>query len=215
MEEAARLAAGLGVEVVIGFTGCEDWSRWFPWPLVDGYEQMGSGFRDALVPVLDRFGELGVAFAMECHPRQFAYNLETAEMALDLVGGHESLGFNLDPANLLLAGMRPEEFVVAQGTRVLHVHAKDGELVGHAAARSGLLAHGAWDRPGRGFRFRVPGWGDLDWRALLSELQVAGYRGVVAIEHEDPTMSRREGLEQAVAHLRPIILREPPSERFW
>jgi sugar phosphate isomerase/epimerase len=87
--------------------------------------------------------------------------------------------------------------------------------VAHAAARSGLLAHGPWDRAGRGFRFRIPGWGHLDWRALITELQVAGYRGTLSVEHEDPTMSRAEGLEQAVAHLAPIILREPPGQRFW
>ncbi len=211
----ARLAKAIGVEVVIAFTGCEDYSRWFPWPLEDGYEQMGAGFREALLPILDVFGDLGVVLALECHPRQFAYNLETALMALELVDGHEALGFNMDPANLMLAGMQPEAFVAELGDRVRHVHAKDGERVALHSARSGLLAHGPWDRPGRGFRFRVPGWGDLDWRSLITELQLAGFGGTLAVEHEDPTMSRLEGLRQAVSHLDPILLRERPDPRFW
>ena len=36
-------------------------------------------------------------------------------------------------------------------------------------------------------------------------LNVAGYDGVIAIEHEDPTMSRLEGVRQAVRHLAPLL----------
>jgi sugar phosphate isomerase/epimerase len=61
----------------------------------------------------------------------------------------------------------------------------------------------------------VPGWGDLNWREIITELQLAGYRGVLSVEHEDPTMGRLEGLRQAVTHLQPLILRDPPAERFW
>jgi sugar phosphate isomerase/epimerase len=212
---SAQLAHRLGVPTVLAFTGCEDYSRWFPWPLPDGYERMAATFRERVLPVLDAYGDLGVTLSLECHPRQFAYNLETAEWAVDLVDGHESLTFNLDPANLMLAGMDPVEFVAAMGERIRHVHAKDGQLVRRNAGRSGLLAHGAWNRPDRGFRFRVPGWGDLDWRELITELQVAGYDGVLSVEHEDPTMSQIEGLRQAVAHLGPILLRDPPPVPFW
>jgi len=213
--DTARLAALLEVETVCGFTGCDDYSRFFPWPDPQGYEAMAPDFRAAMLPVLDVFAEHGVKFAHECHPKQFAYNLETAKWAVELVDGHAAMAFNLDPANLMLAGMDPVVFAVELGDRIAHVHAKDGELVAHAAARSGLLAHGAWDRPGRGFRFRVPGWGDVRWRALITELHVAGYRGTLSIEHEDPTMSRQEGIKQAVTHLRPLLLQDAPEGRWW
>jgi sugar phosphate isomerase/epimerase len=215
LEQTAALAERLAVGTVCGFTGCEDYSRWFPWPLEDGYERMGPGFRDRLLPVLDGFARHGIRFAHECHPRQFAYNLETARMALRLVDDHVAFGFNFDPANLLLAGMDPTVFVAELGNRIFHVHAKDGELVAHHAQRSGLLAHGRWDRPDRGFRFRVPGWGDLDWKRLISELRIAGYDGVLAVEHEDPVVGRLEGLRKAHDHLAPLMLREPRGERWW
>ena len=177
---------------------------------------MGPRVREVLLPLLDAYAARGVRFAHECHPRQFAYNLETAQLALQLVDGHPALGFNLDPANLLLAGMDPVVFVAELGDRVLHVHAKDGEHVAHHAARSGLLAHGAWSRRDRGFRFRVPGWGDVPWRRRITELHLAGYRGVLAVEHEDPTMSPREGLVQAVRYLAPLLLHDPvPEGRWW
>ena len=215
LEQTAALAERLEVGVICGFTGCEDSSRWFPWPLEDGYERMGEAFRGRLVPLLDTFARHGVRFAYECHPRQFAYNLETARLALELVEGHPSLGFNFDPGNLMLAGMSPIAFVAELGDRILHVHAKDAELVAHQADRSGLLAHGRWDRRDRGFRFRIPGWGDLDWKQLISELRLAGYDGVLAVEHEDPVIGRVEGLRKAYEHLSPLLLREPPAAPWW
>jgi len=212
----AELARRLEVDVVCGFTGCEDYARWFPWPIEDGYERMVPRFREVMRPLLDELAARGVRFAHECHPRQFAYNLETAQLALAAVDDHPALAFNFDPANLLLAGMDPVVFVAELGARIAHAHGKDGELVAHHAGRSGLLAHGAPHRRDRGFRFRVPGWGDLSWRRLISELQLAGFAGVIAVEHEDPTMSPREGLVQAVRHLAPLILREPaPGTRWW
>src|SRR5690606_9998720 len=63
----ADLAKLLDVTVVCGFTGCEDYSRWFPWPLADGYERMASVFRERLLPILDHFDARGVRFAHECH----------------------------------------------------------------------------------------------------------------------------------------------------
>jgi len=213
--DTAKLARQCGVATVCAFTGCEDSSRWFPWPQPDGYERMALTFRERLLPVLDEYADQGVTLALECHPRQFAYNLETALWALELVEQHPSLGFNFDPANLMLAGMDPVDFVAELGPRVRHVHAKDGQLVRRNAGRSGLLAHGPWSRPDRGFRFRIPGWGDLDWREIITELQIAGYRGVLAVEHEDPTMEQLEGLRQAMDHLRPLLLHYPPPEPFW
>jgi sugar phosphate isomerase/epimerase len=212
----AELARRIDVGTVCAFTGCEDYSRWFPWPLEDGYERMAGPFRERLMPVLDEFAERGVVLALECHPRQFAYNLETALLAVELVDSHPALGFNFDPANLMLAGMDPVDFVAELGPRIRHVHGKDGQLVRRNAGRSGLLSHGPWDRTGRGFRFRVPGWGDLDWREIITELHLAGYDGVISVEHEDPTMGRLEGLRQACAHLEPLLLHDPvPGERFW
>jgi sugar phosphate isomerase/epimerase len=212
---AADLAAELGVEVVTGFVGCEDYSRWFPWPDADAWQKMEPAFVERVTPVLDHFRSVGVRFAMECHPRQFVYNTETAVRSVELLDGHPAWGFNLDPANLVLAGVDPVWFAAELGERLFNVHAKDAELVAHNVRRSGLLANGPWTRPDRGFRFRVPGWGDIAWRSLITELVMQGYRGPLTIEHEDPTMSAREGVEKAVAFLDPLVIREPFDGRWW
>jgi len=211
----AELAAELEVGVVVGFVGCEDELRRFPWPDPEGWERMRPAFQERVGALLDRFDELGVTFAQEAHPKQFVYNTETAIESVALLGGHRRWAFNLDPANLLLAGVDPCLFAQELRERVVHVHAKDGELVPHNAARSGLLAHGAWDRPDRGFRFRIPGWGDVPWRLLISTLRLGGYDGYLAIEHEDPVFGPREGLEKAVAEIAPLLPREPRGQRWW
>jgi sugar phosphate isomerase/epimerase len=212
---SAQAAGALEVPVVCGFCGCEDYSRWFPWPDPEGWERMAPAFVERWGAILDAFAKEGVVFAQECHPKQYAYNTETALDTVRLLGGRKEWGFNLDPANLMLSGVDPVVFAQALACRVYNVHAKDGEVVAHNVARSGLLAHGDWRRPDRGFRFRVPGWGDVAWRSLITELALAGYDGAIAFEHEDPTMGKQDGLEKAIAYLRPLIIHERFPGRWW
>ena len=46
-------------------------------PAQDGYERMAPIFRERMMPLLDTFARHDVVFAHECHPKQFAYNLDT------------------------------------------------------------------------------------------------------------------------------------------
>lgn len=213
--KTARLASELEVGLVVGFVGCEDYSRFFPWPDPKGWEAMLPVFQDRVGRLLDRFKPLGVLFAQEPHPKQIVYNTETALESLELLGRHPQWGFNLDPANLLLAGVDPVLFVRELKNRIFHVHAKDGELVSHNAARSGLLAHGPWDRPDRGFRFRIPGWGDVPWKALISELQLNGFDGYLALENEDPVFHPLDGLAKGLAELKPLLPVGGRLDRWW
>lgn len=215
LERSAELASELEVPVLVGFVGCEDFSRWFPWPDPEGWERMVPRFRDAVLPLLERFDELGVTFAQEPHPKQMVYDLETAAESVKHLEGHPRWGFNLDAGNLVLADVDPCAFAAELGERVVHVHAKDGERVAHHRGRSGLHAHGAWDRPGRGFRFRIPGWGDVEWKRLISELALAGYDGYLAIENEDPVFEPLDGLRKAVAELAPLLPSGERKERWW
>lgn len=215
MKLTAQAASELEVPVVCGFCGCEDYSRWFPWPDPNAWEKMAENFVERWNDILDVFALYGVKFAQECHPKQYAYNIETAEYTVKLLGNRPEWGFNLDPANLLLAGVDPVLFVQVFAEQIYHVHAKDGELVPHNSRRSGLLAHGDWHRVDRGFRFRIPGWGDISWRKLLTELRLINYDYVCAVEHEDPTMSREDGATKAIEFLRPLIIRKPFEGRWW
>jgi sugar phosphate isomerase/epimerase len=62
---------------------------------------------------------------------------------------------------------------------------------------------------GRGWwRFVIPGLGQIDWPELFAALAKAGYRGDMAVEHEDNQyMDRRwnEGLTIGLKTLRPLV----------
>lgn len=212
---AGRAAHVLGLANVVGFVGCEDQWRLFPWPDASGWEKMRPVLRERVGPLLDEYDRLGVNFAQEAHPKQIVYNLETALDSLAILDDHPRWNFNLDPANLLLAGIDPLVYAQELAPRIVNVHAKDGQRVRHNLGRSGLLAHGRWDRPDRGFRFRIVGWGEIDWKGLISQLRLAGYEGWWAIENEDPVFGAEEGVQKALAELQALLPRTPREERWW
>jgi len=64
--------------------------------------------------------------------------------------------------------------------KLLLIHAKDTEILRPVPAEKGILTDFSW------WRYRVPGWGEIDWRKFLSILGETGYGGYLSIEHEDP-----------------------------
>ena len=211
--KTAQTANALGVPVVNGFTGVTNWGRYFPFPSANGWASMEEEFAEIFVPILDKFAEYGVKFAIEPHPNNMVYDLHTAKRAIELVDGHPSLGFNLDPANLIYLGMRVENFIDELGDRIFHVHAKDGEIVEHNIQRGGILMQGDWQRLDRAFRFRIPGWGSVPWKKIITELALVGYDYVLSYEHEDVTMSVGDGVEKVAAYLKPLIIKAPYEGR--
>ena len=141
--------------------------------------------------------------------------IEKPSNSVGLLKQHAAWGSNLDPANLLYAGVDPVLFAAEHHARIWHAHAKDAQRVPHHARRSGPGAHGAWERPGRGFRFRIPGWGEVDWKGLISELALAGWDGHLAIENEDPVFEPLDGLRKAVRELAPLLPEGERRERWW
>src|SRR5262249_50680556 len=139
MATTIRAAQKLGVSLVTGFTGS------VLWPGVQGYpqnspEEVEAGLRDFAgkwQPILDICQETGVRFALEVHPGQVAFDLFSAEMALDAVDGREEFGFTFDPSHLHWQGVDPVEFVQRFPDRIFHVHVKDIALT--LNGRSGIL----------------------------------------------------------------------------
>jgi len=72
-----------------------------------------------------------------------------------------TIGADLNPGNLKLAGFSPEEAAVQLGRRILHVHATDASA----------------DLPGSRGRFCPLGLGGVDWLHLLATLEEFNYRG--------------------------------------
>jgi len=217
LKRCAQVAAALEVPVVTGFLGSPVWDKWYIYPSTNeqAYDQAWELFAERVNPILDEFGRHGVRFALEVHPTEMAYNLETAEHALEVLDNRAEFGFNFDPSHLVWQGIDPAVYIKRLGKRIYHAHAKDGEVQADEVGRSGVLSGGPWTRPDRGFRFRVPGWGNVDWRRVLSALAAVGYDYVLSFEHEDPVMSPEDGCEKAIAFLRPLIIKKPLTSTWW
>lgn len=209
----AQAANALEVPVVVGYPGVENWGRFFFFPYGQGWSEYEEQFAARFTPILNRFQEYGVKFAIEIHPNSFVYDTLTAERALELVNYHPCLGYNLDPANVLYLSLSAELMVDRLKDRIFHVHAKDAELVEHNLPLGGTLMQGDMRRLDRSFRFRIPGWGDVRWKKLITELSMVGYNGVLSYEHEDVTMSRMDGVIKTAEFLKPLLIQNPYEGR--
>ena len=209
----AQAANALEVPVVVGYPGIENWGRFYFFPYGQGWKEYEQQFADRFTPILDMFKEYGVKFAIEPHPNSYVYDIHTAEKAIELVGGHPCLGYNLDPANIIYLGLMVENFIDRLAGRIFHVHAKDAQLVRHNIATGGSLMHGDMKQLDMSFRFRIPGWGQVPWKEVITELALTGYDGVLSYEHEDVTMSRMDGVKKTVAFLKPLLIESPYEGR--
>ena len=198
MIRTVRAARSLGVSVVNGFTGSAIWHLLYSFPpLSAGAVDTGfAEFAERWHPILDACAENGVRFALEVHPGEIAYDIVTARRALDAVGRREEFGFNFDPSHLHWQGINPVEFIRAFPDRIYHVHVKDAAIT--LDGRAGILgSHLAFGDPRRGWDFRSPGRGGIDFQEIVRALNHAGYSGPLSVEWEDAGMDREHGAAEA------------------
>ena len=102
MKNTARAAKALGVNVVNGFTGSSIWHLLYSFPPVHR-RRLRMAFKRLAArwnPILDVFRECGVKFALEVHPTEIAYDIYTAQRALQVLDNRPEFGFNFDPSHL-------------------------------------------------------------------------------------------------------------------
>ena len=194
MKNTARAAQKFGVEVVNGFTGSGIWHLLYSFPPVpeEMIEQGFAQFAERWNPILDVFGECGVRFALEVHPTEIAFDLHTDRRALEAIGNREEFGFNFDPSHLIWQGVDPVEFIREFSDRIYHVHIKDAIVT--LDGRSGILgSHLNFGDPRRGWDFRSPGRGGVNFEEIIRALNVANYQGPLSVEWEDAGMDRELG----------------------
>ncbi len=205
LKNTARAAQKLGVSVVNGFTGSSVWHLvyLFP-PMPKGRDMIDEGFQllaERFNPILDVFAECGVKFALEVHPTEIAFDLYTAERALDVLGRREEFGFNFDPSHLIWQGVDPVEFIRAFPDRIYHVHMKDAIVT--LSGKSGILSsHLNFGDPRRGWDFRSLGRGGVNFEEIIRALNDAGYQGPLSVEWEDSGMDREHGAKEACKFVR-------------
>jgi sugar phosphate isomerase/epimerase len=198
MKDTARAAAKLGVNVVNGFTGSSIWQYLYSFPPVSD-AMIQAGF-DLLAerwnPILDVFKQEGVKFALEVHPTEIAFDLYSAETALKALDHRPEFGFNFDPSHLHWQMVDSVQFIRHFPDRIYHVHVKDTART--LDGKSGILgSHLNFGDPRRGWDFRSPGRGQVDFEEIARALNLVGYTGPLSVEWEDPGMDREFGAAEA------------------
>ena len=158
-------------------------------------------FADRWISILDVFKKEKVRFALEVHPTEIAYDIYTAQRALDAVKNHPNFGFNFDPSHFIHQFINPVFFLETFPDRIFHVHVKDSRV--QLTGRNSILSsHLDFGDPRRGWDFVSPGRGDVKWDPIVRTLNRIGYKGPLSIEWEDSGMDREYGAQEALEMIR-------------
>jgi len=201
MMDTARAAKKMGLETVNGFTGSSIWHSLYAFPPTSqAYWQAGfDDFAARWLPILEVFDECEVNFALEVHPTEIAFDIASAERALEALEGHERFGFNYDPSHLGYQHVDYIAFIRKFSSRIFHVHMKD-VWWGHGDGDAGVFGgHTSFGDSRRYWDFRSVGRGDIKFEDIIVALNDVGYDGPLSVEWEDSRMDRVHGATESAA----------------
>lgn len=194
------LASQMGVKVVSTFAGRV--------PDKDIQENIPI-FKEVFIPIVKYAEDKGIKIAIENCPMMhgfpfrginIAYTPEAWELMFDAIPS-PNLGIEYDPSHLYWLQIDYIDAIYNFGDKIFHVHAKDTEIMYNKLAKVGIYSSGWW-------RYRIPGWGEINWQKVIASLMDVGYDGSIDIEHEDPVFSgsrAKEGLVLGLKHLAQFI----------
>lgn len=140
-------------------------------------------------------------------PGNYAYSPELWSALFNEVPS-DSFGLNLDPSHLLWLGIDYTRVIRDFSNKIFHAHAKDTEILEDGKYQFGIFSRQLQHIPWKSgwWRYRIPGLGQIDWKAFIQALKENGYDSVLSIEHEDPIWEGteekvKEGLKLGFKHL--------------
>ncbi len=227
-EKTVLLAEKLGVDRIVGFSGCpgdspnSQYPNWVtcPWP-EDFLKILDYQWNEVLIPYwksMAKFaGEHGInKICFEMHPGFSVYNPESLLKLREAVGN--MIGANFDPSHLFWQGIDPVAAIRKLEGAIYHFHAKDTRIDPYNTAVNGVLDVKHYgDEKNRSWIFRTVGYGHDQkvWKDIVSALRVTGYDDVLSIEHEDGLMSVHEGLQKAIRFLKDVLVFEETGKMWW
>lgn len=196
----ARAAKLFGVTQVNGFTGSPIWHLLYSFP-PNNFATIEAGYRefaDRWNPIMDVFDQEGVRFGLEVHPTEIAYDIVTTEKTLDAIQHRPAFGINFDPSHFHHQFVDPVLFLETFSDHIYHVHIKNS--VRNLNGRSSILgSHLDFGDSRRGWDFRTPGRGGIEFEEIIRTLSRIGYQGPLSVEWEDSGMDRAHGAREAAA----------------
>jgi len=134
-------------------------------------------FNEKYLPVCEK---LDIGMGWENYPTgsNFASTPAAMQAVFDRVPS-KRLGLEFDPSHFMRQYIDPISAAWQLKDRILAVHAKDTEIIQPVLQQVGIAGQGWW-------RYRIPGQGIVNWTAFLTVLLQIGFKGGIAVEHEDP-----------------------------
>jgi sugar phosphate isomerase/epimerase len=215
MMKTAHAAKNLGVSVVSGFTGSSIWPYLYSFPPVSpsAIEDGFADFADRWNPIMDEFKSAGVKFGLEVHPTEIAFDIASAEKALDAIGNREEFGFNYDPSHLVYQNVDYVKFIHKFGNRIYHVHMKDAYSSPIPTEAGVFGGHTNFGDARRSWDFRSLGRGSVDFEEIIRALNHINYQGPLSVEWEDIGMNREAGAAEAADFVKAVDF-EPSDVAF-
>jgi sugar phosphate isomerase/epimerase len=214
------LAEKLGVQVIVGFSGCPGGSptdtmpNWatYRWP--PEYAQiLDWQWNEKVIPYWKQAAKFardhGIRkLAFEMHPGFVVYNPMTLLKLRNAVG--EEIGANCDLSHLFWQGCDPVEVIHLLGKQgaIFHAHMKDTVMFKDNVAKYGVLnfAFETKDLSQASETFRAVGYGHSanTWKEIVRAYMDVGYQGILSIENEDPILPGEVGVERAAYVLKNV-----------
>ena len=205
-KKAAKAAKNMGVSVVNGFTGSPIWHLLYSFPpclpgqIADGYKEFAKTWK----PILDLYADNGIKFALEVHPTEIAFDIASAQRAIEALDGHPAFGFNFDPSHFGYQGVDYVKFIRTFADRIFHVHMKDAWW-GHGDGTVGVFGgHTEFADPRRFWDFRSLGHGDVNFEEIIVALNDIKYQGPLSVEWEDSRMDRCHGAQESCEFVKSV-----------
>ena len=155
-------------------------------------------------PILNAFDAAGVDVCYEIHPGEDLFDGTTFEMFLERVNNHPRCNILYDPSHFVLQALDYLAFIDIYHPRIRMFHVKDAEF--RPTGRQGVYGgYQQWiDRAGR---FRSPGDGQVDFKAVFSRLAAHDFPGWAVLEWECCLKHPEDGAREGAAFIRENIIR--------
>src|SRR5205809_5798479 len=207
---AAKASANLGLKAHATFSGALAWPYVYPWPQRPGglIEMAFDELAARWLPILNAFDQAGVDLCFEIHPGEDLHDGVTFEMLLDRVKHHPRCNMLYDPSHFVLQQLDYLQFIDLYHDRIKMFHVKDAEF--RPTGRQGVYGgYQPWiDRAGR---FRSPGDGQVDFKAIFSKLTQYGFPGWAVLEWECCIKSAEQGAAEGAPFIAQHIIHSSTS----
>jgi len=205
---AAQASANLGMKAHVTFSGALAWPYLYPWPqrpagLVEtAFDELAARWK----PILDAFDKVGVDVCFEIHPGEDLHDGITFEMFLQRLNNHSRCNILFDPSHFVLQQLDYLEFIDLYHDRIKMFHVKDAEF--RPSGRQGVYG-GFQSWVNRAGRFRSPGDGQVDFKAIFSKLTQYGFDGWAVLEWECCIKSSEQGAAEGAPFISRHIIDAP------